>query len=174
MHAPDNSCFRYKSPPCYVPVKAHSNVPDRTERVFFDNCLVKFCDVVTETLADTGYTEHEIKNRKVIQMSAISLNSNNFEQVVMNSDKPVLIDFWAAWCGPFRMQSPVIEELADELEDSAVIAKLNVDENPELAAQFSVMSIPTLVVVKDGKVVGRRTGMTPKGTLLAMFDSVKV
>lgn len=107
-------------------------------------------------------------------MSAISLNSNNFEQVVMNSDKPVLIDFWAAWCGPCRMQSPVIEELADELEDSAVIAKLNVDENPELAAQFSVMSIPTLVIVKDGKVVGRRTGVTPKGTLLAMFDSVRV
>jgi thioredoxin 1 len=106
-------------------------------------------------------------------MSAINLNSNNFEQVVQNSDKPVLIDFWAVWCGPCRMQSPVIEELADELEGSAVIAKLNVDENPELAAQFSVMSIPTLIFIKDGKIVGRKTGVTPKATLLSMLDSVK-
>lgn len=106
-------------------------------------------------------------------MSAINLNSNNFEQVVQNSDKPVLIDFWAVWCGPCRMQSPVIEELADELEGSAVIAKLNVDENPELAAQFSVMSIPTLIFIKDGKIVGRKTGVTPKATLISMLDSVK-
>lgn len=104
-------------------------------------------------------------------MSAISLNSNNFEEIVLNSDKPVLVDFWAAWCGPCRMQSPVIEELADELEDSAVVAKLNVDENPELAARFSVMSIPTLVIVRNGKTVGRRTGVTPKETLLSMLDS---
>jgi len=130
-------------------------------------------DKVTEALLSSGYTEHEIKNWKVIKMSAINLNSNNFEQVVQNSDKPVLIDFWAVWCGPCRMQSPVIEELADELEGSAVIAKLNVDENPELAAQFSVMSIPTLIFIKDGKIVGRKTGVTPKTTLLSMLDSVK-
>lgn len=107
-------------------------------------------------------------------MSAINLNNNNFEQVVLNSDKPVLIDFRATWCGPCRMQSPVIEELADELEGSAVITKLNVDDNPELAAQFSVMSIPTLIFIKDGKIVGRKTGVTPKTTLLSMLDSVKV
>lgn len=107
-------------------------------------------------------------------MSAIQLNSNNFEQVVLNSDKPVLIDFWASWCGPCRMQSPIIEELADELEGNVVISKLDVDENPELAAQFSVMSIPTLVIVKEGKIVGRRTGVTPKGTLISMLDAVKV
>lgn len=105
-------------------------------------------------------------------MSAINLNHNNFEEVVLNTDKPVLIDFWATWCGPCRMQSPVIEELSDELEGSAVIAKLNVDENPELAAQFSVMSIPTLVFIKDGKIVGRKTGVTPKATLLSMLNSV--
>jgi thioredoxin 1 len=107
-------------------------------------------------------------------MSAITLNSNNFEEVVMNSGKPVLIDFWATWCGPCRMQSPVIEELSDELEGSAVITKLNVDENPELAAQFSVMSIPTLVIIKDGKVVERKIGVTPKATLLSILNSVTV
>ena len=107
-------------------------------------------------------------------MSTISLNRNNFEEVVLNSSKPVLIDFWATWCGPCRMQSPVIEELSDELEGAAVIAKLNVDENPELASQFSVMSIPTLVIIKDGKVVDRKTGVTPKATLLSMLNSVTV
>ena len=107
-------------------------------------------------------------------MSVINLNSDNFEEVVMSSNKPVLIDFWATWCGPCKMQSPVIEELGNELEGSAVIAKLNVDENPELAAKFSVMSIPTLIVINDGKVFERKTGVTPKDTLLSILNSVKV
>jgi thioredoxin 1 len=106
-------------------------------------------------------------------MSAINLNRNNFEGVILNSDKTALIDCWAPWCGPCRMQSPIIEELADELEGSAVVAKLNVDDNPELAAQLSVMSIPTLVFIRDGKIVNSRTGVTPKGTLLSVLDSVK-
>lgn len=105
---------------------------------------------------------------------SISLNSSNFNEVVLNTEKPVLIDFWASWCGPCRMQSPVIDELGDELEGSAVIAKLNVDENPEIAAQFSVMSIPTLILLKDGKIVGRKTGVTPKATLLSMLNSVSI
>ena len=107
-------------------------------------------------------------------MATINLNSSNFEEVVMNSDKPVLIDFWAVWCGPCRMQSPVIEELSSELEGTAVVAKLNVDDNPELAAQFSVMSIPTLVIIKDGKVVDKKTGVTQKETLISMLNAVKV
>ena len=106
-------------------------------------------------------------------MSVINVNTQNFEEVVLNADKPVLIDFWASWCGPCRMQSPIVEELGDELEGSAVIAKINVDENPELAAQFSVMSIPTLVIIRDKKIVGRRTGVTSKSTLLAMLQSVR-
>ena len=113
------------------------------------------------------------KERLVIGMSAINVNRQNFEEVVLNTDKPVLIDFWASWCGPCRMQSPIVEELSNELEGSAVVAKINVDENPELAAQFSVMSIPTLVIIRDKKIVGRRTGVTPKGTLLAMLQSVR-
>lgn len=107
-------------------------------------------------------------------MAAINVNSKNFEEVVLNSGKPVLIDFWAAWCGPCRMQSPVIEELDSELEGLAVIAKVNVDDNPELASQFSVMSIPTLVIFKDGKFVDRKTGVTPKAALISMLNAVTV
>lgn len=132
------------------------------------------CDNVTEAIIFPVYTEGTKSKKKGDFMSAINLNRNNFEEVVLNSDKPVLIDFWASWCGPCRMQSPVIEELSNELEDSAVIAKLNVDENPEIAAQFSVMSIPTLIFIKDGKIVGRRTGVTPKATLLSMLNSINL
>lgn len=106
-------------------------------------------------------------------MPAINLNRNNFEKVVLDTDKPVLIDFWATWCGPCWIQSPVVEELADELEGSVVVAKLNVDENPELAARFSVRSIPTLVLVRDGKITERKTGFTPKAALRSLLDSVK-
>ncbi len=103
-------------------------------------------------------------------MSVVNLNRNNFNEVVAKSDKPVLIDFWAPWCGPCRMQSPVVEELAGELKGSAVIAKLNVEENPELASHFSVVSIPTLIFIKDGKIAGRKTGFTPKTELLDMLS----
>ncbi|MFT8889222.1 MAG: thioredoxin [Ethanoligenens sp.] len=105
-------------------------------------------------------------------MDVITLNRNNFNQVVLNTDKPVLIDFWATWCGPCRMQGPIVEDVAEELGDTATVAKLNVDENPELAAQFSVMSIPTLVFLKDGKIVGQRVGVTPKAELLSILRSV--
>jgi thioredoxin 1 len=106
-------------------------------------------------------------------MSVVRLSNENFEQVVLDSENPVLIDFWAEWCGPCRMQSPIIEELATELESTAVIAKLNVDENPRLAQKFDVMSIPTIVAMKSGKVVARRVGVTQKKALLDMINSVK-
>ena len=85
-------------------------------------------------------------------MSAMNIDKNNFQNEVMNSDKPVLLDFWAPWCGPCRMVVPIVEEIAKERPDIKV-GKINVDEQPELAQQFRVMSIPTLVVMKDGKVV---------------------
>ena len=101
-------------------------------------------------------------------MSVININKNNFQEVVMHSDKPVLLDFWASWCGPCRMVSPIVDEIAAERSDIKV-CKINVDEQPELAAQFGVMSIPTLVVMKNGKVVNQAVGTRPKAQILAML-----
>ena len=101
-------------------------------------------------------------------MSAINVNKNNFNQEVLNSDKPVLLDFWASWCGPCRMVSPIVDEIAAERSDIKV-CKINVDEQPELAAQFGVMSIPTLVVMKSGRIVNQAVGARPKAQILAML-----
>ena len=101
-------------------------------------------------------------------MSAININKNNFENEVLNSDQPVLRDFWASWCGPCRMVSPIVDEIADERSDIKV-GKINVDEQPELAAQFGVMSIPTLVVMKNGHIVSQAVGARPKAQILAML-----
>lgn len=101
-------------------------------------------------------------------MSVLNINNVNFNEEVMNSDKPVLLDFWAPWCGPCRMVGPIVEEIAEERVDVKV-GKVNVDEQPELACQFGVMSIPTLVVIKDGKVVNQSVGMRPKNQILEML-----
>ena len=101
-------------------------------------------------------------------MSAININKDNFRNEVLNSEMPVLLDFWAPWCGPCRMVSPIVDEIAAERGDIKV-GKVNVDEEPELAGQFGVMSIPTLVVMKGGKVVNKTVGARPKAQILAML-----
>ena len=101
-------------------------------------------------------------------MSALSITKNNFQEEVINSEKPVLLDFWASWCGPCRMVSPIVDEIAQERPDVKV-CKVNVEEQRELAAAFKVMSIPTLVVMKGGKVINRALGARPKEQILGLL-----
>lgn len=102
-------------------------------------------------------------------MYAVNINETNFSDEVIRSDRPVLLDFWAPWCGPCRMVSPVVDQIAEERPDIAV-GKVNVDEQPELAAQFGVMSIPALLVFKDGQAVNKAVGARPKEELLSLLD----
>jgi thioredoxin 1 len=99
----------------------------------------------------------------------LTITKENFQKEVIESDKPVLLDFWAPWCGPCRMVSPIVDEIAGEVTD-AKIGKVNVDEEPELAGAFNVMSIPTLVILKDGKVVNSSVGVRPKSEIIAMLN----
>ena len=101
-------------------------------------------------------------------MSAVVINKENLQSEVMESSKPVLVDFWAPWCGPCRMVLPIVEEIAKENEHIKV-CKINVDEQPELAARFGIASIPTLVVMKNGKVVSKALGARPKRAILEML-----
>jgi thioredoxin 1 len=101
-------------------------------------------------------------------MSVTAITNSNFNTEVLQSDKPVLIDFWAAWCSPCRMLSPTVDEIAEEISDVKV-CKVNIDEEPELARQFNVMSIPTLVFIKDGKIEQQSAGVRPKASILSMI-----
>jgi thioredoxin 1 len=102
---------------------------------------------------------------------AVSFSTSNFQEVVLNSDKPVLVDFWAEWCGPCKMIGPLIGELATEYDGQAVIGKLNVDENPDIAATYGIRSIPTLLVFKGGEIVDRFVGAVPKSNILQKIDN---
>ncbi len=102
-------------------------------------------------------------------MSVKTLTKDNFTTEVLQSDQAVLLDFWAPWCGPCRMVSPIVDQVAEEVDGRAKVGKVNVDEQPELAAQFGVMSIPTLVVMKQGKAVATRVGVQSKQAILNML-----
>lgn len=102
-------------------------------------------------------------------MAVVTITLENFENEVIKSDKPVLVDFWAPWCGPCRMLSPVVDEIAEE-NSNIKVGKVNVDEQEELAMRFGIMSIPTLIVFKNGEVVKKTMGVQPKAAILALFE----
>lgn len=105
----------------------------------------------------------------MIDMAEIRITKDNFESEVLKSDRPVLIDFWAAWCGPCQMLSPVISEISEEYEGKIKVCKVNVDEEGELASMFRITGIPTVVVMKDGKVVNTAVGVRPKEQILSLL-----
>ncbi|MCB0477919.1 MAG: thioredoxin [Crocinitomicaceae bacterium] len=102
---------------------------------------------------------------------ALEITEANFEELVMNSDKPVVIDFWAAWCGPCKMIGPVIEEMAGEYDGKAVIGKVDVDQNPSISQKFGVRNIPTVLFIKNGEVVDKSVGAVPKGQLVEKLEA---
>ena len=104
-------------------------------------------------------------------MSVINLDSKNFEEEVLNSEVPVLIDFWATWCGPCRMMAPVVEEIANEVGEKAKVCKLNIDENKEIAEKYDVMSIPTFLIIKNGKVAATTVGVQPKENIIKLLNA---
>lgn len=103
-------------------------------------------------------------------MSVINLTSENFEHEVGEARVPVLVDFWASWCGPCKMMGPVVEQIADEMGESAKVCKINIDEQPELASKYNVMSIPTFILLKNGSEVNRTVGAMPKEELARLFE----
>lgn len=102
---------------------------------------------------------------------AVNFTTSNFQDEVLNSDKPVLVDFWAEWCGPCKMIGPLIEELSTEMQGQAVIGKLNVDENPDIAANYGIRSIPTLLIFKGGEMVDKIVGAVPKATIAQKINA---
>ena len=99
-------------------------------------------------------------------MSVLTITTENFEQEVIQSDKPVLLDFYADWCGPCKMQSPIIDEIAEEMGDTIKVGKINVDDNQDLARRYEVMSIPTLLIIKDGNIIKQFVGLTDKALII--------
>ena len=103
---------------------------------------------------------------------ALEVNDVNFEELVMKSDKPVLVDFWAEWCGPCRMVAPIMEEISHEYEGKALVVKCDVDSSPEVAAKYSIRNIPTVLFFKDGKIADKQVGAVPKNNFVAKLNAL--
>lgn len=103
---------------------------------------------------------------------AVEITDANFEELVVNSDKPVMIDFWAVWCGPCRMVAPIVEEMSSEYEGKAVIGKVDVDSNPNVAMKYGIRNIPTVLFVKNGEVADKQVGAAPKQTFTSKLDAL--
>jgi thioredoxin 1 len=103
---------------------------------------------------------------------AVEITDANFDELVLKSDKPVVVDFWAAWCGPCRMVGPIIEEMSGEYDGKAVIGKVDVDQNPGVSAKFGIRNIPTIIFVKNGEIVDKSVGAVPKAQLTSKLDAI--
>jgi thioredoxin 1 len=123
----------------------------------------------------------DVRNRKIIdyfclviknKIMALEITDATFEETVLKSDKPVVVDFWAAWCGPCRMVGPIIDEISNDYEGKAVVGKVDVDANQEFAAKYGVRNIPTVLIFKDGELVGRQVGVAPKATYAEAIDGL--
>jgi thioredoxin 1 len=115
--------------------------------------------------------KHSILNLKEHKM-ATQITDQNFAELVQNSEKPVMIDFWAEWCGPCRMVGPIVDELANDYEGKAVVGKVNVDENPEISSRFGIRNIPTIIFLKGGEIKDKSVGIVPKNVLTEKMDAL--
>ena len=130
--------------------------------------MLSGCGSIDESRELSQQNQATQQNKEENTMQVINVNKNNFQAEVMESDKTVLLDFWAPWCGPCRMVGPILEEIAAEREDVKV-CKVNVDEEMELASQYGIVSIPTLLVIENGQIVNKSVGAKPKADILAML-----
>lgn len=155
------------------------NVCVRSSRIRLPTLTLRASATVCSTTSPCG-TEadnRDVKKSRLKKgafiMAELKITAENFENEVLHSEKPVLLDFYADWCGPCKMLAPVLHELAEEKADSLKVGKINVDEQTELAMRFGVSSIPMLAVIKDGKIVSKSVGYRPKADIAAMIDGIK-
>jgi thioredoxin 1 len=127
--------------------------------------VVKMSDCHIASMAIKLFILYLFKNYKTLNIMALEITDANFDEVVLKSDKPVLVDFWAEWCGPCRMVGPVVEEIAKEYGDKAVVGKVNVDTNPGISMKFGIRNIPALLFFKNGEIVDKQIGAVPKSVL---------
>lgn len=142
----------------------HDNDADKRCQIDTVIRVVEFLTIVRSPLLLV------IFNKKNIM--AVELTDANFEELAMQSDKPVMIDFWAEWCGPCRMVAPIVEEMSGEYQDRAIIGKVNVDENPGISMKFGIRNIPTIVFIKNGELVDKSVGAVPKLVLTEKMDNL--